>query len=183
MKDKLKALLKERALRTGVEVKLASGQVSNYYINCKQVTLHGPSLSVLSQVFVGELQKLATRPQQVAGVCVGGDPIVAGVIQAAADKGWELEALLVRKEAKKHGMSAGKAVEGAPADPRKKVFLLEDVVSTGGSLIDAAQNLRNEGYDLQGVMCIVDRQMGGAEKIEAALKLPLYSIFKVQELL
>ncbi len=183
VKEKLKSLMKSRALRTGVEIKLASGQMSNYYINCKEVTLHGPSLKVLSEVFVSELQKISPRPSFVAGVSVGGDPLVAGVIQAAADQGWELEGLLVRKEAKNHGMSAGKAVEGAAPRAGQGVYLLEDVVSTGGSLISAAQYLTKEGYELRGVLCIVDRQMGGAEKIEAALNLKLHSIFKVEELL
>ena len=182
-KENLKKLLQEKALTKGVEIKLASGQSSSYYINCKGVTLHGPSLRVLCQVWVEELSKISPKPSQIAGVSVGGDPIVAGFIYEAAIRSWELEGLLVRKEAKKHGLSAGKAVEGPAPSKDKIVYLLEDVVSTGGSLISAAQNLIQEGYNLKGVFCIVDRQMGGAERILHDLGLPLKSIFKVEELL
>ncbi len=182
-KDELKKLLQERAVTKGVEIKLASGQSSSVYVNCKGVTLHGPSLRVLSKVWVDELQSLNPKPSQIAGVSVGGDPIVAGVICEAADRAWELEGLLVRKEAKKHGLSAGKAVDGSEGSSQKPVYLLEDVVSTGGSSITAAQNLLNEGYSLKGIFCIVDRQMGGGERIQSELGLPLKSIFKVGELL
>jgi orotate phosphoribosyltransferase len=178
----LRTALRERAVQRDVQVTLASGQASNFYVDCKKVTLYGPSLRALSEVFVDELEKLEPRPTAIAGVSVGGDPIVAGVIMAAAQRGWELDGLLVRKEAKKHGLSQGRAVEGPAPHLAMKVYLLEDVVSTGGSSLTAAQHLNSEGYVLSGMLCIVDREMGGREKLQTELKIPVTSLFKKADL-
>lgn len=178
----LKNYMRERAVMKDVNVTLASGQASNFYVDCKRVSLHGPALLSLSEVFFEELQKLSPKPVAVAGVSVGGDPIIAGILTIAAQKNWALEGLLVRKEAKKHGLSSGKAVEGARLKAHGPVWLVEDVVSTGGSSLVAAQHLRDEGFRLAGIFCIVDREMGGAQKLAEELKIPVRSLFKKAEL-
>jgi orotate phosphoribosyltransferase len=172
--------VRKRALKTGVQVKLASGQTSNYYVNCKFLTLHGPSLQIVGKAIAAWLKGQAQRPEQIGGVSVGGDPMVAAAIWAAADLGWEPDGLLVRKEAKSHGMSQGKAVEGA--EPRGGVWLLEDVISTGGSLRTAVDNLKREGYRLDGILAIVDRQMGGVERLRADLGVPVEAFFRIDEI-
>ena len=181
-RDLLKKYMRERAVMKDVQVTLASGQASNFYVDCKKVSLHGPALQALSEVFCEELEKLAPKPKAVAGVSVGGDPIIAGILVIAAQKDWPLEGLLVRKEAKKHGLSSGKAVEGARLGSGDAVWLLEDVISTGGSSLVAAQHLREEGFNLAGIYCIVDREMGGAQRLEEELKIPVRSLFKKAEL-
>jgi len=180
-RQKLLELVRSRAANARVQVKLASGQSSDYYINCKDVTLHGPSLAVLGEAFAEELRALPQPPEQVAGVSVGGDPMVAAVLIAAQRAGWELEGLLVRKEAKSHGLSQGKAVDGAA--PRGGVWLVEDVISTGGSLATAFANLKREGYRVDGILALVDREMGGRERLEKEFGVPVKALFAVRQIL
>ena len=181
-RDELVQLFKGRALKKGSPHKLASGLVSNIYVNSKEITLHGPSLLVLSKILVAALAEQSDVPTLVAGVSIGGDPIVAGVILEAARQNWGLGGLLVRKEPKAHGATSGRCVEGAPPKENDRVWLLEDVVSTGASSITAAQNLLNEGYPLAGVMVLVDRQMGGLQKLRQMFEVPVIALITLAEL-
>jgi orotate phosphoribosyltransferase len=174
-------LLRTRALVQGVEVKLASGKPSNFYIDCKRISLHGPSLALVSQAFFEMLK--VDAPSHVAGVSVGGDPLVAGVIIEAARESLEWGGLLVRKEKKAHGMSQGRAVDGVLGKETRSVWLVEDVVSTGGSSLTAARHLLEEGYPLRGIVCLVDREMGGPEMLKKELGLPVHALFRVSEVL
>jgi len=180
--EQLKTLIKERALQTGKLVKLASGAESSYYINCKNISLHGPSLNVLSKA-IADFFDDRGWPSWVAGVSVGGDPIVAGIIFEASLRGRELDALLVRKAPKAHGGSQGKAVEGLFSEGLGSGFLVEDVVSTGGSSLVAARHMIAEGYKLEGMLCLVDREMGGVQSLQTELKIPIQSLFKVSQII
>lgn len=181
--EKLLLDLKTHALIRGQDIVLASGQKSNYYVNSKKITLHGERLSLLSTVLIEWFESKGLRPSHLAGVSVGGDPIVAGAAMVAAKKNWPLSMLLVRKEKKSHGATTGKAVEGDDPSDVKSCWMLEDVVSTGGSAIKAANFLKEEGYRLDGFLCILDREMGGVKNLEDALKVPVHSLFKVHQLL
>lgn len=180
LRNSLLQAIRGRALKTGLEVKLASGQVSNFYVNCKYITLHGPSLKIVGEALASFLHARSPRPEQIAGVSVGGDPMVAAAILAAVDMKWEPDGLLVRKEAKSHGLSQGKAVDGA--SPRGGVWLVEDVISTGGSLRTAVEHLRREGYRLDGILALVDRRMGGVEKLRADFGVPVEALFSIDEI-
>lgn len=186
MKESLKELLsdlKNHALIRGVDIVLASGQKSDYYVNSKRITLHGPRLKRLSEVLVEWFEERGLRPSHLAGVSVGGDPIVAGVAMVAAQRDWPVSLLLVRKEKKSHGATTGKAVEGEEPDLVKSCWLLEDVVSTGGSSLKAAQFMREEGYRLDGILCLLDREMGGLQKLESELEVPVHALFRVKDIL
>ena len=178
----LKSLLVMRAVSRGKVITLASGKVSDTYVDCKKLSLHGPSLDTLSEALFAKLRALDSGPFAVAGVSVGGDPLVAGVIIAGARQNVELQGLLVRKEAKKHGMSQGRSVEGPAATDVGPLWLLEDVVSTGGSSLTALQNLQQEGYKVTGILCIVDREMGGLEKLRDAFPIRAEALFRLSEL-
>lgn len=181
---KIQALkaLKERALQRGVKVKLASGRESDIYVDCKRASLHGPSLKHVSAAFTEVLRAQAPQPAMIAGVSVGGDPLVAGILLEAAAQGWELEGLLVRKEAKSHGLAQGRTVDGPLPRAGAPVWLVEDVVSTGGSSLQALGSLKREGYDVKGMVCLVDREMGGVAKLSQDCGIPVLSIFKLSDL-
>jgi orotate phosphoribosyltransferase len=170
-------------------IRMASGKTTDIYFNMKGVSLRGEGLSLVSIAFMNCLQRVATEKEfLVAGVSVGGDPLVAGVIlasfQAATESG-ELNrvssGLLVRKEAKSHGASQGLAVDGEKPS-KKKVWLLEDVISTGQSSLKALKNLEIEKYNVEGVLVIVDREMGGFDSLRREYpNLQCHSLFKMSE--
>ncbi len=180
--EKLLTYLKTKALIRGKDIVLASGQKSDYYVNSKKITLHGERLRCLSHVILNWFTVNGISPSHVAGVSVGGDPIVAGVAMLAAQSGAPMSMLLVRKEKKGHGATTGKAVEGDDPGEVKSCWLLEDVVSTGGSSLKAAKFLAEEGYRLDGMLCLLDREMGGVKNLETELKIPVHALFRVQQL-
>ena len=182
---KLKAELKKRALKVLEKpVKLASGQMSHVYVDSKKVSLFGPTLQMLGEIFYKKIRELDPKGEiQIAGVSVGGDPLVAAVLIAAsqAQDSKILGGLLVRKEAKSHGASAGRRVEGEPSQGTG-CWLVEDVLSTGGSAQSALQALKAEGYKPRGVIVILDREMGGVESLQSTNGVSVVSLFKLSEL-
>ncbi len=179
---KLQSLLRTRAVRTGATFVLASGQSSNVFVDCKKLSLHGPSLLELSKTVLDILGAQSPKPNVIAGVSIGGDPLVAGIILEAARQGWELEGLLVRKEVKDHGATKGRAVEGVPPQAGQTVWLVEDVVTSGKSSLDASHKLKSEGYVLSGVLCLVDRELGGVESLRNTLRVPVLSLSKLSQI-
>jgi orotate phosphoribosyltransferase len=167
-------LLAKRAYRHG-SFTLASGRTSNHYVNCKPVSLSGQGLALLSAQM---LELVEAGAAAVAGLTLGADPLVSGVAQAAALAGRNLDALIVRKEAKGHGTGAW--LEGPLPAPGSRITVLEDVVTTGGSSLKAVHQLREAGYVVERVVTIVDRQEGGQAAMEAA-GLDLRSLFLLEE--
>jgi orotate phosphoribosyltransferase len=167
-------LLAERAYRHG-QFTLASGRTSSHYVNCKPVSLSGPGLALLSAQMLALVEPEAAA---VAGLTLGADPLVSGVAQAAALAGRQLDALIVRKEAKGHGTGAW--LEGPLPAAGSVITVLEDVVTTGGSSLKAVHQLREAGYTVNRVVTIVDRQEGGLEAMTAA-GLELRSLFLLEE--
>ena len=179
-RDALFELLKRDAYRQG-EFTLSSGKTSEHYLNCKPVTLSGKGLVLIGY----SLWELVERDSvAVAGLTLGVDPLVSIVAAFSTVRDREfgtdrnLNALIVRKEAKGHGTQAW--IEGPLPPEGSKVTVLEDVVTTGGSSIKAVQKLREAGYVVDRVVAIVDRQEGGEDAMmEEGLK--LYSLFKLKE--
>ena len=167
-------LLAERAYRHG-QFTLASGRTSDHYVNCKPVSLSGLGLALLAARM---LELVEPEAMAVAGLTLGADPLVSGVAQAAALAGRQLDALIVRKEAKGHGTGAW--LEGPLPAAGSRITVLEDVVTTGGSSLKAVRQLREAGYVVERVVTIVDRQEGGLEAMEAA-GLGLTSLFLLEE--
>jgi orotate phosphoribosyltransferase len=180
--DQLLNDLKNHALIRGKDIVLASGQKSDYYVNSKKITLHGGRLNILAKVILDWLQERNIELTHVAGVSVGGDPIVAAVSILSAQQNKPLSMLLIRKEKKSHGATTGKAVEGDDPSMVKTCWLLEDVISTGGSSLKAARFMADEGYQLGGILCLLDREMGGVKNLESELKIPVHSLFTVKQL-
>ena len=175
MKENLLTLLAQKAYRYG-DFSLASGKKSSHYVNCKPVSLSGPGLLSISSLF---LKQINERDIGVAGLTLGADPLVSGVVMLAAQSGINLSGVIVRKEAKGHGTGAW--LEG-PLPPKGSVItVLEDVVTTGGSSLKAVEKLRAEGYLVKRVLAIVDREEGG-EKAMAEANLDLNSLFFLKEI-
>ena len=176
-KKQLLKLLKEKAYRKG-EFKLSSGVNSEHYVNCKPVTLSGDGISLLGDMFLQYIDKDAVA---VAGLTLGGDPLVTGVSLSAWYVERKLDALIVRKEPKGHGTAAW--VEGPLPPLGSKITVLEDVITTGGSAIKAVEALRNIGYVVDRIVAIVDRQVDGEADINmCAAHVELFSMFTLDEI-
>ena len=174
MRLTLLPLLAAQAYRHG-NFTLASGRSSHHYVNCKPVSLSGTGLGLLGALM---LEQVEAEARAVAGLTLGADPLVSAVAMRAALDGRELNALIVRKEAKGHGTGAW--LEGPLPEPGSTITVLEDVVTTGGSSLKAVQQLREAGYTVNRVVTIVDRQEGGVEAMTAA-GLELRSLFLLDE--
>src|SRR5438874_1173607 len=160
-KAALIALVRQLALQTG-EFKLASGKTSNYYLDCRKVTLDSAGANLIAD---GMLELMGEKlPDAVGGMAIGADPITAAIITVAGRGGKKLRGFIVRKEAKQHG--TGRDVEG-PVQPGDSVIIVEDVVTTGGSSLAAIEKAEAHGLKVRGVMAIIDRLEGGSETLAA----------------
>ena len=168
-------LLAQKAYRHG-QFTLASGRTSDHYVNCKPVSLSGEGLALLGALMLEQVEDAAIA---VACLTLGADPLVSAVAMRAALDGRNLDALIVRKEAKGHGTGAW--LEGPLPEPGSRITVLEDVVTTGGSSLKAVNQLREAGYQVDRVVTIVDRQEGGLEAMTAA-GLELRSLFLLDEI-
>lgn len=173
-------LFRERALKFG-EFTLASGKKASYYLDGKQITLHSEGLRLVSE---GLLELLWSLEQEMGidcdgfgGMSIGADPIVGGVLTVAAIRGRKLDGFLVRKEAKGHG--TGRFIEG-PIQPGMKVVVVDDVVTTGGSSIQAIERVEEFGCKVVGVVAIIDRMEGGATNF-AARGLTMKSLLTIED--
>ncbi len=158
----LRMLLRERAVLRGDFV-LSSGARSNYYLDARLVTLSAEGSKYVGQVMLDEL--LPDLPDAIAGPTVGADPIVSATIVTAALAGQRLDGLLVRKGRKEHG--AGRQIEG-PWREGLRVAVVDDTLTTGNSLLEAAAALREAGGIVTGLYALIDREQGAREAIEGA---------------
>ena len=177
-KDELLTLLKEKAYRKG-DYTLSSGRKSEHYVNCKPVTLSSRGLTLASLMLLSSVEEDAVA---VAGLTLGADPLVSGVAVVCGLDKIKVDALIVRKEAKGHG--TGAYIEGPLPEKGATITVLEDVITTGGSAIQAVKRLRDAGYKVNRVAAIVDRQENG--EADTAMKLAgleLVSIFKLEDII
>ena len=175
MKENLLTLLAKKAYRFG-DFSLASGKKSSHYVNCKPVSLSGEGLFSISSLFLKQIDK---NDSGVAGLTLGADPLVSGVVILGNQAGINLSGLIVRKEAKGYGTGAW--LEGPLPPKGSLITVLEDVVTTGGSSLKAVEKLRTEGYLVNRVLAIVDREEGGKNAMSKA-DLDLNSLFFLKEI-
>lgn len=154
---------------------LSSGQQSPYYINGKQVTLHPQGGLMVGRVL---LALLPAGTVGVGGLTLGADPLVTAVSVVGAYEGRWITPLIVRKAAKGHGTQA--YIEGPTLPEGSPVVVLEDVVTTGQSALQAISRLRQAGYAVNQVIALVDRQQGGAE-LYAQQGLDFQSVYTIAE--
>lgn len=174
----LAALLIEKSYIEGDFV-LTSGRRSDYYFDCKPTALHPRGAYLLGGLFLDMLRNRDVTG--VGGMTLGADPLVSSVTVVSHLRGRPLPGFIVRKEAKGHG--TGRFLEGlVNFEPGDKVAMLEDVVTTGGTLIKACDRVAEAGLAVAAVLCVLDREEGGAENLEAA-GYRLESIYTRSELL
>ncbi len=158
---------------------LASGKKSDFYINGKTTTLRPEALNLAARIFIDEIRKSpATR---VGGMTLGADALIGAIVALSFDAGTPYTGFIVRKEPKGHG--TGQWIEGPELKAGDRVAIIEDVVTTGGSSLQAIDRVLETcpGVVVSGVYALVDRQDGGREAL-AARGYPLFSVFTKDEL-
>jgi orotate phosphoribosyltransferase len=167
--------LREHALVIG-EVTLTSGKKAEYYVDAKRALLRPAAFAAAGELLAAEAHERGAGA--VGGMTMGADPLACAAI--AAPDGQDLVAFFVRKERKEHGLQ--RWIEGPPLEPATRCLVVEDVVTSGGSTVDAIERIREEGLEVAGVASVVDRLAGGADAIEQAAAAPYRALVTIDEL-
>lgn len=172
---RLRDLIDELAVERGTFT-LSSGQQANFYVDLRRVTLHSEASPLVGQVMLDMLDEADVTFDAAGGLTMGADPVGTAVLHAAAAQGRGADSFVVRKQPKGHGQ--GRQVEG-PSIEGRRVVIVEDTSTTGGSAMTAVQAVRAAGGDIQAIAVIVDRDTGAKEHIEAEAGVPyLYAYSK-----
>ncbi|MGH8868870.1 MAG: orotate phosphoribosyltransferase [Actinomycetes bacterium] len=155
-------------------VVLSSGREADYYVDLRRVTLDGASAPLVGQVMLDATTHLAY--DAVGGLTLGADPVATAMLHAAAGRGRRLDAFVVRKEGKAHGLQ--RRIEG-PDVAGRRVLAVEDTSTTGGSVMTAVEALREAGAEVVGVAVIVER--GARPRVEAE-GLPYVAAYELPDL-
>jgi orotate phosphoribosyltransferase len=178
-REQLRRLLAVRSLRRG-DFKLASGLTSNIYVDAKLTTLHGLAMPLVGRLFLDKIRQNQWTPQAIGGLILGADPIVTAVARESVEEGAPMDAFLVRKDAKKHGLQ--KFIEGVSDPDGLRVVIVDDVCTTGGSTVEAIEKARSAGMTVLGAICLVDREEGAEQRL-VALECAFDRVFRLSELL
>ena len=175
LKDELVRILATKSFRLG-EFKLSSGGVSDYYIDCRTTTLDARGARLTGEVFWDEIRRLGWHPSAIGGLTMGADPIVSAVAVVSG----HVSGFLVRKAEKQHG--TGQRIEGF-REKGAKVVIVDDVCTTGASTVQAIEAAREFGFEVVGVMCLVEREeASGRPNVEkAAAPAKFYAIFTAND--
>jgi orotate phosphoribosyltransferase len=158
-KDSLIALFRHKALKFG-QFTLASGKQATYYLDGKQVTLDAHGARLVAEGILDLLVAAGPMPDAVGGMSIGADPITAAVVTMSAVRRTPIAGFMVRKESKGHGTN--QYIEG-PVQPGANVVIVEDVVTTGGSSLQAIERCEAFGLKIARVVAVIDRMEGGSE--------------------
>ncbi len=175
---RLLALLRERSYEDR-EVTLTSGRKSPYYVDGKQTTLHPEGATLTGELFYEKIRSFDVEVDAVGGPTLGADPIVTAVIIASYRRRDPIPGFIIRKAPKKHGTMQW--IEGVKSlRPGASVVLVEDVMTTGGSLLKAVEIVRELGYTVALAGVLLDRLEGGGAALEAA-SVPFFSLFTIKD--
>lgn len=176
----LRDLISDLAVVRG-RVTLASGKEADYYVDLRRVTLHHAAAPLIGHLMLDALEEAGFGPADidaVGGLTLGADPVATAILHAAASRGLALDAFVVRKESKAHGLQ--RQIEG-PDVAGRTVVAVEDTSTTGGSVMTAVKALREAGATVAAVAVIVDRDTGARETIEAE-GLPYLALYSLADL-
>jgi orotate phosphoribosyltransferase len=174
-RQQLLSTLAHKSFRLG-DFKLSSGGTSDYYIDCRTTTLDAKGSRLTGEVFLDEIKRRGWKAQAIGGLTMGADPIVTAVSVVSG----ELNGFLVRKAEKQHG--TGQRIEGF-REKGAHVVIVDDVCTTGASTVQAIEAAREFGFEIAGVMCLVEREeANGRPSVEkAAAPAPFVSIFTAND--
>jgi orotate phosphoribosyltransferase len=164
--------LREHALVIG-EVTLTSGATAQYYVDAKRAILRRPGFEALGELLAERVR--AWDATAVGGLTMGADAVACAALAGGAD----VKAFFVRKEAKRHGLA--RRIEGPLLAPDDRCLVVEDVVSTGGSTVQAIEALQEAGQEICGVVSVLDRLAGGGERIAAAAGAPYVALVTIDD--
>jgi orotate phosphoribosyltransferase len=180
MKERLKEIIKKFSYEKR-EVTLASGRKSNFYFDGKQTTLNAEGAYLVGKLMFDIIKNLPLKIDAVGGPTIGADPIATSIAIVSHLEKEPINAFIVRKEPKGHGKKLW--IEGNKNLIKGSVVaIVEDVITTGGSILKAIKIVENEGYKIGAVIVLVDREEGGKENIEKA-GYKLYSVLKKSEII
>ncbi len=167
MRERLIQMIYERAFKYSEDpiFRLVSGRMSNYYFNCKTVTLQPEGMYLIGNIIFEMLKDFDVNG--IGGLTLGADPIACAVAYASYLKGKPIEAFVIRKSAKSHGTMQW--IEGN-VKTGDSIVIVDDVITTGKSTIEAIMRAKEAGLNIVKVIALVDRQEGGYENIVEALK-------------
>jgi orotate phosphoribosyltransferase len=172
-REELLQQIKDKAVVHG-RVTLSSGLEADYYVDLRRITLDADAAPLVGQVMLDATADL--EYDAVGGLTLGADPVAAAMLHAAAGRGRRLDAFVVRKEGKAHGLQ--RRIEG-PDVKGRRVLAVEDTSTTGGSVLTAVEALREAGAEVVGVAVIVER---GAAEAVAAAGLPYRTVYSTADL-
>jgi orotate phosphoribosyltransferase len=158
-RERLITELRRHAVVVG-QVTLTSGREADYYVDAKRAILRPGGFRALGELVAAEAERVGATA--VGGLTMGADPVACAALAAGAP----VSAFFVRKERKQHGLQ--RWIEGPELRPGERCLIVEDVVTTGGSTVQAIERVRAEGLEVAGVLSVLDRLTGGAEAIRAA---------------
>lgn len=170
-REELLRILAQKSFRLG-EFTLSSGARSDYYVDCRRTTLDARGSRLTGEVFLEEIKARGWHPEAIGGLTMGADPIVVAVAVVSGT----IHGFLVRKAEKQHG--TGQRIEGF-RDKGSRVVIVDDVCTTGSSTVQAIEAARGFGFEVVGVMCLVEREeaKGRANVENAAGAVPFVSVF------
>ena len=177
-RQELAEIIRKKSLRTG-EFTLSSGKKANYYLDCRMTTLDPRGAMLIAKLMLDKMHAMNIEADAIGGLTLGADPIAASVAVVSGLEGRPLPGFIVRKEAKGHGMQ--RFIEGWDGKPGSKVVIVDDVCTSGDSILKAAEKAEQAGYQVAATFCVVDREEGGTEAI--AGRYAFYPLFTAKELL
>jgi len=180
MRARLVDIIRERSFRDGVEITLASGRKSDFYVNMKPTMMHPEGAYLIASLFLDKIS--GDDVDLIGGLEMGAVPLAAAVAAVGQAQGRPVQGFFVRKKAKDHGTQS--LVEGLAEGEglaARRIVVLEDVTTTGGSALQAAEALKADGANVVCVITVVDRQEGAVETFEAA-GMPFRALLTAQDL-
>ncbi len=180
LRGNLIEMIRERSFQysSDPKFKLASGAVSNFYFNIKKTTQSPDGMHLVGRIVFEQIKNLGLHPDAIGGLTLGADPIAYAVAMYSYGVNEPIQAFVVRKEPKEHGLKL--PVEGN-VHPGDHVIIVDDVITTGGSTIKAINTAKEYGLIIDAVIVLVDRcEQNGRQKIEE-LGCPVYDILTVRD--
>lgn len=176
--DSLRKLLTTRSVKRG-DFTLASGKKSNVYVDARLTTMSPEGMVLIGRIGLELMKAEGWNPDSIGGLTLGADPVAYAISHTSANRQKPIRAFTVRKEAKTHG--TGRRVEG-PFETGDTVVIIEDVITTGKSALQAIEAVTREGGQIIGVLSVVDREEGGRQAILDS-GYPVMSLTKISELI